>query len=188
MKKWNILWIAGAVLLAAGCQSPEAEVPETTKEITVETESQRESGKDPETTETTGEPVSETVPELIPETSAKRAADDNFSVEEAKTEAFARLIKEAAAGKDLETLAELAAFPLYVGFSDGGVSVETKEDFLALGTEKIFTTEWVDSILRAEEKDLPPSMAGFVLSGGKGQPNVVFGLRDGELAVLGINY
>lgn len=59
---------------------------------------------------------------------------------------------------------------------------------IALGEEKIFTQEWMDSIAQADETALSPSMAGFVLSGEGGGGNLVFGLRDGKLAVSGINY
>ncbi|MFQ8679734.1 hypothetical protein [Enterocloster sp.] len=88
----------------------------------------------------------------------------------------------------METLADLAAYPLYIGFADGGVSVESREEMIALGEEKIFTQEWMDSIAQADETALSPSMAGFVLSGEGGGGNLVFGLRDGKLAVSGINY
>ena len=40
----------------------------------------------------------------------------------------------------------------------------------------------------ADETARSPSMAGFVLTGENGGPNIVFGMRDGKLAVLGINY
>ena len=46
----------------------------------------------------------------------------------------------------------------------------------------------MDSIAQADETALSPSMAGFVLSGEGGGGNLVFGLRDGKLAVSGINY
>ena len=44
---------------------------------------------------------------------------DNFSVDEAAVAAFAEQIQTAVADKDLEALADLAAYPLYVGFADG---------------------------------------------------------------------
>ena len=111
---------------------------------------------------------------------AEAEEDDNFSADPASVEAFGRSVKEAVAEKDLETLADLAAYPLYIGFADGGVSVESREEMIAL--------EWMDSIAQADETALSPSMAGFVLSGEGGGGNLVFGLRDGKLAVSGINY
>ena len=46
----------------------------------------------------------------------------------------------------------------------GGQSVESREQFLELGAEKIFTQELMDSVAAADETKLEPSMAGFVLA------------------------
>ena len=62
---------------------------------------------------------------------------DNFSVNSNMAAVFARDIKAAVADKDLEALADLAAFPLYMGFSEGGVSVDSREDFIALGEDTV---------------------------------------------------
>lgn len=72
--------------------------------------------------------------------------DDNFSADPASVEAFGRSVKEAVAEKDLEALADLAAYPLYIGFVDGGVSVESREEMIVLGEEKIFTQEWMERL------------------------------------------
>ena len=90
--------------------------------------------------------------------------------------------------KDLEGLADLAAFPFYIGFEDGGVNVETREDFLAYSADDIFTSELTESIANADTSALNPSMAGFALTQGNGAPNIIFGVRDGSLAISGINY
>jgi len=44
------------------------------------------------------------------------------------------------------------------------------------------------SIAQADETNLPPSRAGFVLTEEGGTENIIFGLRDGKLAISGINY
>lgn len=139
-----------------------------------------------ETEETTAEDASETIPE---ETWTESAGfEDNFSVDQEAAAEFGRQIKEAAATRDLEALADLAAYPLYVGFAEGGESVESKEEFLALGADRIFTGALTESVAAADENSLTPSMAGFVLSGESGAPNIIFGVRDGKLAISGINY
>ena len=111
---------------------------------------------------------------------------DNFEVDSAAAADFAGQIQKAMAEKDLEGLADLTAFPVYVGLPDVG-GVETREDFLALGADAVFAQELVDAVSAADTADLTPSMAGFVLSDG-GTANIVFGVRDGQLAVTGINY
>lgn len=122
-----------------------------------------------------------------PTASQNAAEDDNFSVDPADAEAFALQIKAAVEKKDLEALADLAAYPLYVGSGDGGKSVESREEFIALGQDAVFTEERMASVAGADETKLSPSRAGFVLSDGKGGPNIIFGLRNGKLAISGMN-
>ena len=98
---------------------------------------------------------------------------------------FAEQIKEAVAAQDLEALADLAAYPLYVGIAEDGVS--SREDLIALGAEAVFTSGLSASIEAADTQNLTPSMAGFVLSDGSGN-NIIFSVVDGELAIQGINY
>ncbi len=113
--------------------------------------------------------------------------EDNFSVDSKAAAAFAGKIKEAVASQDIEALADLTSYPVYVGFEDGGMSVESKEQLIALGTEKIFTSEMMESIENADESGLSSSMAGFALYAEEG-PNIVFGVVDGKLAIRGMNY
>ena len=112
--------------------------------------------------------------------------EDNFAVDSKAAKEFAEKIKEATAQKDLEALAELTAFPVYVGLPDVGV-VETKEDFLNLGAEAVFTDELLESIEMADIENLQPSMAGFPISDGR-IASINFGVADGRLAINGINY
>lgn len=113
--------------------------------------------------------------------------EDNFDVDEKSAAAFGRMIKEAVAQKNVEMLADLTEFPVYVGLS-GGIVVETREDFIALDVEELLSDEMVSSIAEADENDLSPSMAGFTLYGSDGAPSMTFGVREGHLAISGINY
>ncbi len=154
--------VLGAVL--AGCGNGQQEISltvpeETQQETTLATEAQQ--------------------------TEAAQTYADNFAVDTAAAEEFAQKVKDAAAAKDLEGLAELTAFPVYVGLPGVG-GVETREDFLKLGAEAVFTEELMEA-LAADIDNLQPSMAGFVISNG-GTANINFGIRDGVLAISGINY
>ncbi len=111
---------------------------------------------------------------------------DNFEVDSKAAEEFAKKVKVAVADKDLEALATLTAFPVYVGLPDAGV-VKTKEDFLKLDAEIVFTEELLKSIEMADIENFQPSMAGFSISDG-GTCNINFGVVDGILAISGINY
>lgn len=113
--------------------------------------------------------------------------EDNFAVDGDAAAEYAGKIKAAVAEQNLEALAELAAYPVYVGFADGGTPVNSKEEMLALGAERVFTPEMVESIAGADESTLSPSMAGFALSK-DGRPNIIFGVVEGRLAIVGMNY
>ena len=112
--------------------------------------------------------------------------EDNFAVDSKAAMAFAKKIQEAVAQKDLEALAELTAFPVYVGLPDVGVA-ETREDFLKLGADTVFTEVLQKSVENADVDNFQPSMAGFSISDG-GTANINFGVVDGELKINGINY
>ncbi len=113
--------------------------------------------------------------------------EDNFTVPAEAAGQQAEKIKEAVADKDIEALADLTAFPVYVGL-DEGIVVETSDDFIALGAEQVFTDELIASVTNADTSDLMPSKAGFFLSADDTSPSITFGVVDGQLKISGINY
>ncbi len=114
---------------------------------------------------------------------------DNFDADMGEVSNFAALIKEAVGKKDLEKLADLIGFPVYVGL-DGVDVVETREAFLELDPDEVFSEEMVRSIEKADAGDLAASMAGFTLMDydTEGSAGITFGMVDGGLFVTGINY
>lgn len=178
------LALTGAVLTGCG-ESPQARqetqqgipvsIPEETRQDAV---TQREDAE----AETAEEPAKEAEKPI----QTPGEYEDNFAVDREAAKAFAQKVKEAAAKKDLDALAELTAFPVYVGLPGVDV-VETKEDFLKLGAEAVFTDDLLESIEKAEIDDLQPSMAGFPVSDGR-TVSINFGVVDGKLAINGINY
>lgn len=112
--------------------------------------------------------------------------EDNFAVDSKTAKEFAEKVKAAVADKDLEALADLTAFPVYVGLPDAGV-VETREDFIKLGAENVFMEELIQSVEMADIENLQPSMAGFSVSDER-IAGINFGVADGALAINGINY
>lgn len=115
---------------------------------------------------------------------------DNFSVDSELVSAFAEKIQKAVSEKDTAALADLTAFPTYVGFPEEGIIVNTREEFEVLDTDKLFTEELLTSIANTDITALEPSMAGFTMCGQEDYqaPSITFGLVNGELAVSGINY
>lgn len=175
-----ILAAAAAMVLATGCSSDGQQGTETAS-AAQETEAAETTAVSQETT------APETEQEAAQEETASKNYEDNFAVSAEDAAAFGRQVKAAVAEKDLEKLADLTAYPVYVGFPEGSVTVESREDMIALGADKIFTQELVDSVGAADENALTPSMAGFVLSDG-GTANIIFNVRDGKLGIAGINY
>lgn len=131
--------------------------------------------------------VKEATPGATEETAQEeKRYEDNFAVDSKAAKEFAQMVQAVTVKKDLEGLAELTSFPVYVGLP--GVSVvETKEAFLSLGADKVFTEELMNSVETADIENLQPSKAGFSISNG-GTANINFGVVNGVLAITGINY
>lgn len=187
------LVLAGAAL--TGCaetSEPRQEAPQETVVDEVETtlaETTPAEITPAETTPAETQPAATEAVETVPsETGSQSTAgyEDNFAVDSKAAKEFAQKVQAAAAAKDLEALADLTAFPVYVGLPDVGV-VNTREDFLNLGAETVFTEALLQSVENADIGNFQPSMAGFSISDG-GAANINFGVTDGVLAINGINY
>ena len=173
--------LAGAVLTGCGenkesAQNTSKEAHESIPQNTVENAEERDEVKNAGAEEVKMETAEQST----------ETYEDNFAVDNEAAKEFAQKVKEATANKDLEALAALTAFPVYVGLPDVDI-VEKREDFLGLGAENIFTDELVKSVENANIDDFEPCMAGFSISDG-GTCNINFGVVDGILAVNGINY
>lgn len=145
-------------------------------------------GNQQETQQTiAAETMAEPTPGATEETAQEaQRSEDNFAVDSKAAKEFAQKVQAVTGKRDLEGLAELTSFPVYVGLP--GVSVvETKEAFLSLGADKVFTEELVKSVEMADIDNLQPSKAGFSISNG-GTANINFGVVNGVLAITGINY
>ena len=184
IKVWMAAMAAGMMITGCGqSQIKETAVPSVQETTDVSTDaSERETEAAERETETLKTEAME--PEEN-QAAAGETYEDNFAVDSVASAAFAREIKAAVEEKDLEKLADLTAFPVYVGL-DGGQSVDSREELIALGADRIFTPELLASVAAADENSLSPSMAGFVLSDGS-KANIIFSVREGKLAVSGIN-
>ena len=177
IKVWMAAMAAGMMITGCGqSQIKETEASSVQETTDVSTDA---SERETETLETEAMEPEEN------QAAAGETYEDNFAVDSVASAAFAREIKAAVEEKDLEKLADLTAFPVYVGL-DGGQSVDSREELIALGADRIFTPELLASVAAADENSLSPSMAGFVLSDGS-KANIIFSVREGKLAVSGIN-
>ena len=133
------------------------------------------------------EATAETTTEASVDATGETSYEDNFAVPTEDAVAFAKKIQDAVASENLETLADLTNYPVYIALGDGSV-IESKEDLIALGADKIFTSEMKESIANADLSELSPSMAGFTLYGSDGAPSITFSVQNGVLGISGINY
>lgn len=175
-RRFGLMLLAAALcLMLAGCG-----------------QSSQPSSQEPPVQSGQTDPAGEEAPEEAPQEDAAGEEDapayaDNFDVDAEAAADFARKIQEVVADQDLEALADLMMLPNYVGFTEDPAFVNTREEFTALGADRIFTQEMCDQIAAAETEDLQPSEAGFVLSA-DGRPNIIFGVYEGHLAIVGMNY
>ena len=198
MKFRRLLLAAGltAVMVMAGCGQDSAEgtaaqETEQTEDVsTEETEQTEDAAESAPEDESTAESDSQTDAgdSQAENAGEEQTYEDNFAVDSEAVTAFADKIKEAVAAKDMEALADLTSFPVYVGIPDTDGMVETRDDFLALGADQVLTDELLESVASADMSGQEPSMAGFVVAGESGRPNIIFGVVEGKLAISGINY
>lgn len=197
-KRWILLATAVMVLSLTGCGQEKEKsnnvAPETGTLLESgesETEQSQEQAAQQEAAAATEpadqDPAADTTEGAQQEAAAGGSWEDNFAVDTAAAAEFGGKIKEAVAEQDIEKLADLTAFPVYVGVIGDGTVVETREDFIALGADALFTEEMMASIAGADENSLNPSKAGFTLYSGDGAPSITFGVQDGKLGISGIN-
>lgn len=178
------LALIGAVLTGCG-ESPQSG-QQTQQGIPERIPGETEQGQDTVTETAETETEEKQVQEEGKSVETSEEYEDNFAVDSEAAKEFAQKVKDVTAKKDLNGLAELTAFPVYVGLPDVDV-VETKEDFVKLGADAVFKDTLMESVEMADIDNLQPSMAGFSISDG-GTANINFGVTDGMLAINGINY
>ena len=105
--------------------------------------------------------------------------------------AFAADILFACRYRSMDSLANLAGFPLYVRLDDEDMTVEDAEQFLALPEDQILSDERVDAVLSTNLYEVTELDGGrYVLGSDEGKPNIIFqkdGGRDSGFAIVGIN-
>ena len=114
--------------------------------------------------------------------------NQNFEdLENSDYQGFAEEVVGAITSKDMNALAELMHYPVYISFvkENEGV-VNDKESFLALDPEMVFDSALIEAAEAADLTTLEPSMAGVVI--GEETPNVIINSSEGQLGIVGMNY
>ena len=204
--------VCTVALAAAGCSSngQETAAAETTAAETTAAEQETESGEaaeggseaaaqEAEETEETEKETKVDLSNVDPqealgpgavEESEGTALEENQNFEDLESsdyQGFAEEVVGAITSKDMNALAELMHYPVYISFvkENDGV-VNDKESFLALDPEMVFDSALIEAAEAADLTTLEPSMAGVVI--GEETPNVIINSSEGQLGIVGMNY
>lgn len=125
----------------------------------------------------------------ITETAEAETEDEkiNEAEEQLELKEFAERIKEAVEAKDVEAIAGLCAYPVYIETTIKNKDVYNNPDeVMELKPSDIFSDELLKAIASADVSSLDMVEAGVVM--GDGRPGIIFDrLEDGGLGITGIN-
>lgn len=99
---------------------------------------------------------------------------------------FAEKIQAAVKAEDMEALADMSYYPLYVSFGEGeGEELESREDFTALDSTKIFTKELKEAVAATDTSSLEVFRAGVIVGA---DDSIVFNEMDGKLMITSMYF
>ncbi|MCH4192565.1 MAG: hypothetical protein LKF52_09680 [Butyrivibrio sp.] len=90
--------------------------------------------------------------------------------------------------KNLDSLEEMCAYPVYVGIGDGK-TIKSKDDFTsAYKAEDIFTDALVSSVTETNLMDAEITKAGLIISKDGAAPDIILSKDKDQWQITGINY
>ena len=106
-------------------------------------------------------------------------------LEQSEIKPFAEKVQKAVADKDMEALAGLCAYPVYVSLGEGqGEEIADEAAFLKMDADKIFTESLLKEIADSDVDTLEQFGAGVIMGG---ENSIIFNNVDGQAAITGIN-
>ena len=106
-------------------------------------------------------------------------------LEQSEIKPFAEKVQKAVADKDMEALAGLCAYPVYVSLGEGqGEEIADEAAFLKMDADKIFTESLLKEIADTDVDTLEQFGAGVIMGG---ENSIIFNNMDGQAAITGIN-
>ena len=111
------------------------------------------------------------------------------SLEESDYKGFAKQIQHIFSQRDIEALAQLCAYPVYVTTEANTEGLDVA-DAAGLKAQKddIFTDAMLQAVTGVDPDRLTPSQAGIFVGSESGSPGLFFSLaEDGDLKIMGIN-
>ena len=106
-------------------------------------------------------------------------------LEQSEIKPFAEKVQKAVADKDMEALAGLCVYPVYVSLGEGqGEEIADESAFLKMDAGQIFTESLLKEIADTDVDTLEQFGAGVIM----GEENsIIFNSVDGQAAITGIN-
>ena len=106
-------------------------------------------------------------------------------LEQSEIKPFAEKVQKAVADKDMEALAGLCAYPVYVSLGEGqGEEIADEAAFLKMDADKIFTESLLKEIADTDVDTLEQFGAGVIMGG---ENSIIFNSVDVQAAITGIN-
>lgn len=178
--------VMAMMLTISACGSKNTTGAVTTAETTTaaETTTVEETTTEEITTEgTTTEESAGTEESTVTAEGAESEVQEGLTDDQIKS--FAEEIQAAVASQDISWLADLVAYPVYVSLEVGeGSEIQSKEEFLAIDKEKLFTEKLMKQIADVNPEELEMFGAGIIMGE---DINITFNNVNGEPAITGIN-
>ena len=106
-------------------------------------------------------------------------------LEQSEIKPFAEKVQKAVADKDMEALAGLCVYPVYVSLGEGqGEEIADESAFLKMDAGQIFTESLLKEIADTDVDTLEQFGAGVIMGG---ENSIIFNNVDGQAAITGIN-
>lgn len=192
MKK-KLAILGTALMMAAAitaCGDKDTE-PVTTAAVTTtaqtDTTAAQENAAGEETTgktEQAGSAESESEADDTEQVKADMMSEESAKMSAGDIKSFAEKVQAAVAAKDLEGLADMCYYPLYISFGeDESADIADKESFMELGADKLFTEALVKETKDTNTDSLEQFGAGVIMGN---ENNIIFNLIDGKTAITSI--
>ena len=182
--KRKLAVLGTAIMAAAAITACSGKDAKTTTAAEVVTQADTTDGVTDGETEADTASDSETAAESQ---SSESASQEAALLEEAEdvSHAGAEKVQKAVADKDMEALAGLCAYPVYVSLGEGqGEEIADEAAFLKMDADKIFTESLLKEIADTDVDTLEQFGAGVIMGG---ENSIIFNNVDGQAAITGIN-
>ena len=116
------------------------------------------------------------------------AKDASTKADDADALSAAGDVIMAVENKNLDSLEEMCAYPVYVGIGDGK-TIKSADDFAsAYKAEDVFTDELVSSVTQTDLMDVEITKAGLIISTDGAAPDIILSKNKDQWQISGINY